>query len=516
MAYIYRYHLKNLNLRNNIDLTDFTSKIYDAIELRFEKILKDKFVEKNFFEFKLYEIASNVGLQDFGRTLQSKLKIEDKHYGFIRMKQTLYAIITPIGDYEDEVCIEFIDSQPIDTLPKYNENAKRFFSKTGRTIPDIYNDTRNGIINNYYLDVLVGFAKKRDINKIFKDIEHSYFYVEGYLKYDTIESPYESEGQVEKKVILDTNTDFYSLANNIQNRKIHSRFLMISSNPKKLRKEKVNSIKSNLNMHIPAAKDIEKLRSLDNRVYSIKFRVHNVGQALATSFSYTHYDTPFLYFDYGLPINIDRRNIYKDNIPVNKDTTIILSHLHRDHWYGITRNSDAFKCHWYLPDQEINVQLKHTIAEIIVEKGLVLKIDKQILFNCISLTYKGISKIDPSRVPNTMHETGLTLLIEAPYNFCNQNNIIRILIAGDQDYDYVDRSLLINIDVLVASHHGGNYCWSLQGTVPSASNIKSEVIFSYENAGNNYGDPTKIKDYQNAGWKEHHTNIHGDFSIKLP
>lgn len=42
----------------------------------------------------------------------------------------------------------------------------------------------------------------------------------------------------------------------------------------------------------------------------------------------------------------------------------------------------------------------------------------------------------------------------------DNNKKINIPIAGDQDYDYQKLNTLKDLDILVACHHGGKYCWS--------------------------------------------------------
>lgn len=87
--------------------------------------------------------------------------------------------------------------------------------------------------------------------------------------------------------------------------------------------------------------DIDKNRIID-------FCVHNVGQALATSFAYEN-EVPFLYFDYGLPDNRNKRTLPADvELKVNSQTKIYLSHIHMDHWLGLNKFTEA------IPDKDDN------------------------------------------------------------------------------------------------------------------------------------------------------------------
>lgn len=122
----------------------------------------------------------------------------------------------------------------------------------------------------------------------------------------------------------------------------------------------------------------------------------------------------------------------------------------------------------------------------------------------------GVSRLDLSRLANHAHETGLSLCLEAKNV---EGNKLNILIVGDQRYDYIDAPQLRELDLLVASHHGGDYCWSKLGGIPVPSpRLFSTVIYSY-GIGNTYAHPSKVEDYNIANWAQAYHTARGDYNI---
>lgn len=292
----------------------------------------------------------------------------------------------------------------------------------------------------------------------------------------------------------------------------------------------MTKIEMALSLHLQQADEIYALNSMQsNRSYV--FRVHDVGQALATSISYENCN-PFLYFDYGMPYGRNAHTMPAHvNMPTEQGCTIVLSHLDMDHWRGIFNEYNAYMCHWFIPQQRMTALLKHKLAEIITFGGTVECVGKDITFPHGKLTCGGISRINPARIATTVHETGLTLRIQAGIAGETNQEIARetdqsiagetnrkcnILIPGDQEYDYIEMSQLTDLDILVATHHGGRFSWSKKGTPPLARvGGKSTVIYSCGN-GNTYGHPSKQGEYTQANWqKEHTTYVQGEYTCLL-
>lgn len=233
--------------------------------------------------------------------------------------------------------------------------------------------------------------------------------------------------------------------------------------------ELVEMIQNELALYLLPTENIEALnninKSLTGEANRYVFKTHNVGQALTSSLSYEN-SPPFLYFDYGMPYG--RNSFTKPasvNMPTNPGATIIISHVDKDHWYRIADDINAYQCHWYIPDQPRGTQLNHKLAEIIVNGGSVHTIISDLIFPCGKLTCGGQSKINPLRTANHVHETGLTLRLQGSDS---QGEELNIFMAGDQRYDYVEKNQMDNLDILVASHHGGAFCWSTKGVTPPA------------------------------------------------
>lgn len=522
MAYIYRYQLRDSALKDRTVLTDHTQIIQSVLDEHFNENLKDSIVEEKYFEFKLYATVSSKSLQRMGHKLKSELPIEIKRYGFVRMEQTLYALVySPQDNQEADIHIEFIDSILLDNPELYKQRANNFYEKfnsKGSLHKEDYVMDFGGIIKNYYIDILESYYKDKNTFRGFfgSTKEISYFRVKGYhRRYD--------DGQVDReeyggnKLFIEKCFD----AGYVENRERISEQEDNKSDYLEIHKtEELNNDKfeSELSLLLPSAESVYALdniqkSNMDDRRINYKFRVHNVGQAQATSLALNE-EPPFLYFDYGMPYGRNTCTIPPQvNMPTNPGTTIILSHVDKDHWFRIAFDLNAYQCNWFIPDQHRRAQLNHKLAEIIVHGGSVQTIHNEIAFGQGMLTCGGVSEINPSRPPSHVHETGLSLRLEA---HDAKGNDLNILIAGDQMYDYIDAAQLRNLDLLVASHHGGAYCWSTHGCVPNPRNSKpSTVIYGY-GTGNTYGHPSNTADYAAANWNQaHHTSINGNYEINI-
>ncbi|WP_303871390.1 hypothetical protein [Acetobacterium wieringae] len=83
---------------------------------------------------------------------------------------------------------------------------------------------------------------------------------------------------------------------------------------------------------------------------------------------------------------------------------------------------------------------------------------------------------------------------------------LNILIAGDRRYDYIEQAQLENIDILVASHHGGAFCWSKRGILPTAKNEETSIIIYSCGRGNTHKHPSKVSEYYVAEIGSKHTS----------
>ncbi len=523
MAFIYRYQLRESVLRRNTNLRQYSQDIQSVLNEHYNINLKDSTIEVDYFEFKLYKPVPDRVLQKMGRKLKAELPV----YGFVRMEQTLYALVFILEDGLDNIAhIELIDSMLLDKPHLFIERANSFFEKNsdrGVLKEKGYVDNIEEVIKNYYIDIFDAYIDKHLIPKSLKSEEGvSCFFIKGFHKH-------KPDGLITDEEQFDSNMLFIENCfdigyvnnrrdiNNLHNeRTSYTNYLKINESVE--HPELIERIKSELKLYISSKDYIDVLNredesSKDETIRRYVFKVHDVGQALAISLS-NESNPPFLYFDYGMPYG---RNSFTRpasvNMPTNPGTTIIISHVDKDHWFRIADDINAYQCHWYVPDQPIRAQLNHKFAEVIVHGGSVNMVNKDIAFHGGKITCGGISKINPSRAANNVHETGLTMRIEA-HDFNGKE--LNILIAGDQRYDYIDQSQLENLDILVASHHGGEFCWSKRGMVPIAkSKETSIVIYSYGRA-NTHKHPSKVSEYNAADWQQvHSTCRNSDFEISI-
>ncbi len=279
--------------------------------------------------------------------------------------------------------------------------------------------------------------------------------------------------------------------------------------------------------------DYEKSKVLDNiGTGEYNFKVYKVGQGLATSIEKCG-EIPFLYFDYGNEaLKLDPMNIlqvpvyskYVNGVP-NSDllsillvspsmTHIFLSHTDSDHWRGYMYNKDSLLCVWVVPDQVGRARYYSLLNKIIHSGGKVFVYNKDIDMGAIYIGNSN-SALCPSRTPESVHQDGYAMYINGYTQENNELKKCKITVAGDQDYDYQDSHRYSDSNILVACHHGGDYCWSKKFTGIKPSGSESVVIYSY-GKGNKYHHPTKRKDYEQWGWKnKHDIPSDGEFCKKI-
>ena len=249
---------------------------------------------------------------------------------------------------------------------------------------------------------------------------------------------------------------------------------------------------------------LHKIKFRKNKKY--KFKVYNVGQALATSIQLEN-NKPFIYFDYGWDAGNMKMNC-ESVLQIDENSTVIfLSHVDEDHWSGAFSNKKSLKCMWIVPRQNGHAPYQKHLANIIVNNGVVYWHDNDINLGSIYFGNSKKSKINNKRNPKTTHQDGYAMYINAYEKINTMVKKIKITVSGDQDYDYQDDNKYQKSDVLVACHHGGKYCWSKKFTGINPSGEKSVIIYSY-GAVNCYNHPSKTSDYLGWGWKiEHRTPV---------
>ncbi len=496
MSFIYEYQLRNVKERQEWDLFEYEQVLENLIEQTFGRNLKETIIYNKSFEFRLYASVTSYKLQNLGKKIK---KIIPSRHGFVRKTQNLYVIIDNIDEDTKMVSIEFIDSLVGDS-ELYSQRVNRFFKN------DIKSEYSEDIKYNYYIDIYSADLSIKKFKQISgaKEVNVGDCYL---IKANHRHGEEKIEIEDNPNIIkLDKIFDYpyFQLESEIRNDEVNDYFI-INTFEKKTIDNGLKKIEEILNVLVePVEEQFEIKLNSDKNVF---FRVLNVGQALATSFSYGE-DIPFLYFDYGIPFGLNAHTfITETNLPVDKNTRIIISHLDKDHWFGVSKFRDAYSCSWYIPDQK-SFLFNHIIAGIKCAGGTVNLINKNITFGNLTISYAGISTYRATRPPRKRHETGLALCVDARDE---SNNNCKILIEADQDYDYVENAFLSDVNILVACHHGGKYSWTIKSDLPHPVIENNCIIYSYGDC-NSHGHPNYVTQYQRLGWTiEHHTPIDGTF-----
>lgn len=531
MAYLYQYQPKDYQrkssqLKDKLMQPDIFREeenlITRAITEEFDSNLKPHsiIVEKNHFSFRLYIPAERKSLLELGKRLRNILRNIPIH-GIRRMSTNVYAFVEEIHEESGIALLDIVDASVIDQDQEiFDERARQFFEEVGNKEnldrSDI--EDRESFVRSFYADVFGGSVYLNTLKSISDNGEVEVgdcFHLSVHHRRSNKPDQWENNSIRLDRIydyqgfnfdrVPDNNTDFLiinkkgSEKDNKGGAKISEIF---SWNPP------ATSI-GNVESHINGVGKSSKKRM-------IEFRVHDVGQALATSFT-PKGRLPLFYFDYGLACGENASTCSANvDLPVEKDTAIILSHIHKDHWLGLSRFNKAFQCQWFIPNQYIGELFKHKLTEIINAGGSVGVLTP----SCSSISSPPAFTLIFSNCPKCNlppkrrdeHLTGFALRVEAQN--ASQTANLNILICGDQDYRYIDQQYMNDNDILVATHHGGKYSTSkrVQPPKPRQGSSDNIVIYSY-GKGNSYGHPSTDSEYQSAGWQhEHRTPTDHDYT----
>lgn len=512
MAFIYQYEMdKKLGKK---DLTGYSDVLNRILEREFGKNLKETYIDEEMLEFRLYKSVDAVRLRNLGKKMKRETNVT---FGFRRRRQQLYFIIDKINEETESVIVDIVDGM-VGVPENYRQRASSFFTSEGLAERIETTEIADGLRNSLYLDVCSAevdksFLLKMGIDEIqegdcfltyawhrkTKEILQADELLKGRFVQvtDAPDYAYHAALAEENTTMQESETggtDYFGIIGNGMQRE-----------------DLPATIQNLFSINL---EESEKIEVEDIKNKSMEFCVHNVGQALATSFSVTG-ETPFLYFDYGLPFGKNAMTKpVGTKLPVKENGVIILSHVHQDHWMGLAKCPEAYTCRWYMPNQHRGVQLNHKIAEIIVAGGRVYTVPtgvSDMWAGKIHISCSGISAIKTARTATKCHETGLAMNVLAKGT---DGKEFHILIEGDQDYDYVEKAFLKEVDLLVVCHHGGKYSWTGNAALPLPKNGDSCAVYSY-GAGNTYGHPSKRKEHQRAGWKKEHDTINGDYRVEI-
>ncbi|MDR7856817.1 MBL fold metallo-hydrolase [Tissierella sp.] len=516
MAFIYRYHIKNTKKRNEVNLLDFSEDIIGAIKSFYEENLKDCRVEKDYYEYKLYSNMGNRELRMFGRYLIRRCEglnaiweeIRQENTAFFVRKESEYYAFVYRDETEKNISLGVIDATDFNELERLSDQAVNYIKKYHSKF-DLYpkhSDNEldiNKLSIAFYMDIFDLYINEKNIREKYKSIRDAKLVlIKGYHQRDKRYTSVFVAPDVYRLRAPDGTVMRYD-DNLIDGFRIKS--------IKIVNEEKLNTIIDAINYYIIPASSINNIHREDKK--GINFVVHNVGQGLSTALTIDN--EPFLYFDFGVSEGKNRFNLPKVmTVDVNRKPSIVISHIHRDHWFGICEFPKAFECDWYIPNQDREVLFIKRCAEIRISGGSISIISSsiQLSFGCVFVNE--YSKHNRKRIPTHKHENGLAMRLKL---YSSENKEVNILVSGDQRYDYMPDKYLKGIDILVASHHGGEYSWSCRGNVhddiPDSTRL-GKIIYSY-GKDNTYEHPSKDCSYHKKGWtNEHRTPIHGDYCLK--
>lgn len=517
MRYIYAFRKKEE--RNNINLKEYDNEIKSSIKdsLKSLDVKNENYVVVNedSFEFSFSGCIPRGYLQKMGKLLAESGVGKE---GFIRQKNKAYAILSydESKSEDEQVLVELVDCSTLDLEGEYVQDDMpewvRFYRRVELSTACISVEKADNIFG-----LSNGLIKEGEV-VFLVELKHRHLENERYIEYLESDGIYDSTSDINYRNPIRENTclieHLYSAGiyqpDSVDLVDIYVKEMV----PDSERERVISKFDHEIESHIGKLSYSSILGDADE-IYT--FTVHNVGQALATSLREKE-KAPFFYFDYGIACRRHKFTLPAGvNLPIAESATILLSHVDEDHWCGFRINPDALKCRWMIP-QKPTKALTKVLSSVYLSGGTIILylVDGLDIFKIKSLNNCMVagnakSKINAAREPKTVHENGNALYIFAEH----KGKKWKIVVSGDQDYDYQDDSYLKDVNLLVACHHGGSYSWSKRAIVPNPNADENEIVYSYGD-GNKYGHPSELGEYDSKGWNtEHHTPRDGDYEIDL-
>lgn len=502
MAILYRYAPSNRNLKP-VNLLLYEQQITAVFDEMFGNNLKDIRVYETYFEFILECSVPLVFLQKMGRRLQHSLQFS---FHFRRQVVEMYALVTKDDDF---FSVTFLDRTVCELPPQALAERVR----TSRSYREDAGEWANRV---NYLTLYTAQLSKESFARLFPlayipdERSESGSLILVRLQHRRMEvRPQEesvfhlsSDSFFEPFFIFDhlyTGDRHYGeyadLARLVSCEPAHDDRIA----------EHIYELLSLDGAHIPTVLPEQLSTWLPSGEQQYVFRVHNVGQGLATSLEYN--GARILYFDFGIAC---RRNIKTlpphVDLTIAEDGVIILSHTDEDHWCGFRKEPLGLSATWIIPRQHSKVLFSKAVAAILLNHGKVYYNPGHL--HCHDLMVANASStLCPVRKPSDFHQTGYAMYLHgkdpdgAPRN---------IAISGDQDYDYQPQAQLHGLHLLVACHHGGEYSWNSRCSLPSPANESSLIVYSY-GVNNSYKHPSQTREYDLAGWRNRFDTPAGDY-----
>lgn len=507
MAILYRFAPRNHSL-GAVNLLQYEQQITGVVDEVFDDNLKDVHVYETYFEFTLERSVSVSPLMKMGRRLQSALHFS---YHFRRQAVEMYALVTR---EEDSFSVSFLDRTVCELSPQALAERVR----TSRGYREEAGEWAN-LVN--YLTLYTAQLSEESVARFFplgyilneRSESGSLFLVR--LQHRRIEAWPQEEIYFSSGPFPESFFVFDHLYTADRHYGEYTDLARLASC------EHVCDDRNRI------AARIRELLSLDGADISpvtpellsswlpsdehhYVFRVHNVGQGLATSLEYNK--TRILYFDFGIAYGHNLKTLPPHvDLAIAEGGVIILSHTDEDHWCGFRKEARGLGATWIIPRQHSKAPFSKAVAAILLNHGKVYYNNPNGLSSGDLIVAHASSHLSPGRKPFDFHQTGYAMYLHGKDSEGNPRNIA---ISGDQDYDYQPQAQLCDLHLLVACHHGGKYSWSSRCSLPSPANKSGRVVYSY-GKGNSYKHPSKTKEYELAGWNDRVDTPTGDYFEKI-
>ena len=510
MSYIYRYKLRNKYDREYVNLVKYKGEIEYVINNIFKDNLEIEINEK-YFEFRSNEKIQTKYLRMMGKDLKDKIRPKESIRGFTRSsidyiasvnKQTEDYIEFDLIEYSDlikslemykSIKLDKDEHNNVDRNQSYKINKEKRIAEIINQL-DIFNLTikRNlldkigveVIGNEHYL--IMGINRQRENDECILERDFKEFY------------------HIDNK---DELKDF------LENKKYDERLSILEF--KKYNEEEIKEgIKELFNVDNFTIEEFNDELMYDKLKTATSLKIINVGQGLSNALC-DNKNNPLLYLDIGTGCGINKCTT-PQNLEFNlkKKPIIILSHIDEDHWSGVRIAKDSLDMIWVAPKQSTNN--KKRIIKLYSElhsRGNLYYINNDIILTNVN-DYINEFVIFKGNGPDVnVHNNSTNLYINSIKNK-------KILLCSDTRYEYINKIYAEDINILCASHHGGEYTGNKLGNIPKCA-ICNKIVYSYGKHEkfnpdyNSHKHPSKKSDYRSSGWNKEYDTPNGDYNYKF-
>ena len=517
MSFLYKYKIiikKSTNISNE--------KVYTRIYNIIERILKENlddglkdiyYLGEGVLELKSFNSISNAKKRSLGKIIKKEVTSNIENllaYEGIRIQDSEMIMHVEVNEEETKefASIELISSDILQKGNKsYDNRCEKYY--------DSINYFGRKKINKelLYADVLTAEDIDINRNKILRDycsVKEPKWLLVNIRHIDRVI-------QNSEKVSNILNLENNEYSDKTYDQKIKNNNILYFKILKILDEKEIEKVRDVIKLEADSDSGVIPRSTVDS---SIIFSVHNVGQALTTSVTIKRYSNPVLFFDlawYGKGNIETKKNIVNKINNTTDVVPIFISHLHNDHYnllrkkYGINRSKIGI---YYVSDQD-RLEFNKIMNEIRIEGGTFTQLSSSKIIKINDLYRIEIVPCGPvpsleKKSYSLEHQRGLIMLI----NKLDKDGKIQeicVFVPGDQNYDLISKyndlqkdinEILKKSKILVATHHGGTYCYDSY-EFPE-NNIDGHKIIYSCGKNNIYKHPSKrVCDlYKKAGWGE--------------